>query len=88
MKLIKGLKAAARALVSGAPAGAFTVGGRKVTCPHCGGTLFSKRRASLNTAASAATNTEWLDSEATVLVCASCSRLEWFLSPVEPEKSA
>ncbi len=85
MKLTAGLKAAAKALVSGPPAQSFHAAGKQVTCPHCGGTLFRRRKASLSTAASAATNTEWLDREACALVCANCSRIEWFNDDLKPD---
>ncbi len=88
MKLVAGLKAAAKALVGGPPAESFRVAGKPVTCPHCGNILFRRRKASLNTAASAVTDTEWLDREACILVCANCSRIEWFYDDVKSEKDS
>ena len=88
MKIVAGLKAAAKALVSGPPAESFRVAGKPVTCPHCGNTLFRRRKASLNTAASSATSTEWADREACALVCANCSRIEWFYDDVKPERDS
>ncbi len=70
--------AAARALVSGPKAASFRVAGKLVECPHCENILFHQKKSSLNTAVSSLTNTEWSDHEATVLICANCSRVEWF----------
>jgi DNA-directed RNA polymerase subunit RPC12/RpoP len=86
MKIVAGLKAAARALVSGPPAESFRIAGKQVQCPHCGNILFRRRKASLNTAASSVTSTEWADREACILVCANCSRIEWFYDDVKSEK--
>ena len=88
MKILAGLKAAAKGFVAGPKAEAFSVAGKPVACPHCGGKLFQKRKASLNKAFSSLTNTEWLDHEASLLICASCSRVEWFYGGVSPEKKA
>jgi len=85
MKIIAGLKAAAKSLADGPPAESFRVAGKPVTCPHCGSILFRRHKASLNTAASSITNTEWMDREACALVCANCSRIEWFYDPIKSE---
>jgi len=57
----------------------FTVAGRPVRCPHCGETKFSQDSALLNTRVRSAFNVDWTDPGATILVCAECGRLEWFL---------
>jgi hypothetical protein len=88
MKIAAGLKAAAKALVSGPPAESFVVAGKQLTCPHCGNTRFRRRKASLNTAASSITSTEWADREACILVCANCSRIEWFYDGIKSEKTS
>ena len=86
MKIVAGLKAAAKAF-AGSKAESFRAGGKQVECPHCENILFHKRKASLNTAFSSLTNTEWADRQACVLVCANCSRIEWFYDDLEEEKA-
>jgi uncharacterized protein len=85
MKITRGLKAAAKALVAPAKADSFRAGGKLVECPHCENTLFRKRKASLNTALTSLTSMEWTDAEACVLVCANCSRMEWFYENLTAE---
>ena len=85
MNIRRGLKAAAKALVSGPRPRQYRAAGKLVECRHCENTLFHKRKASLNTALSSLTNTEWTDEQACVLKCAHCSRLEWFADDLQPE---
>jgi hypothetical protein len=85
MKIVAGLKAAAKAFVV-PKAQSFRAGGELVECAHCENVLFHKKKASLNTAFSSLTNTEWSDREACILVCANCSRIEWFYDDIEEEK--
>lgn len=59
------------------PAG-FAVGGRQVTCPHCGQTEFAKGSAMLNTAGMTFLGLDWANKTATTLICAECGRIEWF----------
>lgn len=87
MKITAGLKAAAKSLVAGRKAESFRACGKLVECPHCENILFHKRKVSLSSAFSALTNTEWTDKEASVLVCANCSRIEWFYDDLDPEKA-
>ena len=87
MKIGRGLKAAAKVLLSGPKAESFRAAGKLVECRHCENILFHKRKGSLNTAFSSLTSTEWSDREACILVCANCSRLEWFYDDLEPEKA-
>lgn len=88
MNIVAGLKAAAKSIVAAPKAQSFRVVGKQVECPHCENILFHKRKASLNTASSSLTNTEWTDHQASVLVCANCSRLEWFYDDLVPDKEA
>ena len=62
----------------------YSVGGRPVRCPHCGERKFYPRTALLNTRARSAFNIDWADPGAAILICAECSRLEWFVQ--EPER--
>jgi len=87
MKITKGLKEAAKAMVSPPKAQSFSAVGRLVECRHCENILFHKNKASLNTSASSIFGTEWLDREASVLICANCSRIEWFFDDLQPEKA-
>jgi len=48
---------------------------------------FHKKKASLNNALSSLSGTEYLNQEASVLICANCSRIEWFFDDLQPEKS-
>lgn len=64
----------------------YSVAGRPVRCPHCGETKFAPATALLNTRARSAFNVDWADPGATILVCAECGRVEWFVS--EPAETA
>ncbi len=66
------------ALFSGSGARSFRVVDKQVVCPHCENILFHDRKATLNTRASELFNVAWADRQARVLICANCSRLEWF----------
>ena len=85
MNVIAGLKAAVNSLASGPKAESFRAGVKQVTCPRCENVLFHKQRIILSTTGSAITNTEWLDRSVTVLVCANCSRIEWFYDDLKAE---
>jgi hypothetical protein len=87
MNITRGLKAAAKAFVSGPKAESFRAGGKLVECRHCENTLFHKKKASLNRAFSSLAGTEWADKEACVLVCANCSRMEWFYDDLAAEEA-
>ena len=63
---------------------AFTVGGKKVTCPHCGADSFDEGRALLNTLGLTLFGLDWANREAYLLVCAGCSSIQWFLD--EPQQ--
>lgn len=86
MKIAAGLKAAAKALVS-PRAESFRAGGKLVECAHCENVLFHKKKISLNTALSSLMSLEWADRQACVLVCANCSRIEWFYDDLKPEEA-
>ncbi len=79
------MKAAAKAFVSDPKAESFRAAGKLVECRHCENTLFHKKKASLNTAFSSLAGTEWADKEVCVLVCANCSRMEWFYDDLKAE---
>jgi predicted nucleic-acid-binding Zn-ribbon protein len=85
MNVTAGLKAAAKSLVFGPRAESFRAAGKQIECPHCENILFHRRKVSLNTAFSSLVSLEWADREASVLVCANCSRIEWFYDELETE---
>jgi hypothetical protein len=62
----------------------FTVAGKPVTCPLCGGTAFVASSAQLHTQGLTFFQLEWLGKTAYVLVCDGCSQIQWFGK--EPEK--
>ena len=76
-QVIAGVKAAAKGLVTPEPL-VFRSADKVITCTHCGGLRFLKRPTSLNTAGSSLANVEWLDKRACALVCARCTRIEWY----------
>lgn len=59
----------------------YSVAGKAVQCPHCGGTHFDCRQILLNTRGATFFNFDWLNKGATVLTCEKCGRLEWFAQP-------
>jgi DNA-directed RNA polymerase subunit RPC12/RpoP len=81
-RIIAGLKAGAKALVTPEPQ-VFRSASKIVTCGHCGGHRFLKRRTSMNTAGSSLMQAEWLDKQACALVCARCTRIEWYDKDLE-----
>ena len=72
----RGLKAAVKSL--GTTPVHFSIGGKQVRCPHCGGAEFESREVLLNTRGATLVNLDWLNRGATVLTCKACSRIEWF----------
>lgn len=58
--------------------GHFEVGGKRVTCSHCGGTSFKSQEILLNTWLLSLLRIDWLDSSSTVLACDKCGKLTWF----------
>ncbi|MBU2601368.1 MAG: hypothetical protein KKA32_04285 [Actinobacteria bacterium] len=58
--------------------GQYAVEGRRVTCPHCEGVDFAEGSAQLNTAGMTFLDLDWANKSAHTLMCAQCSRTEWF----------
>jgi hypothetical protein len=75
--ILRGLKAAAKGFVTEEPL-VYRSANKIVTCAHCGGLRFFKRKASMNTAGSSLIGTEWLDKEACALICGQCTQIVWF----------
>jgi len=61
------------------PGSTIEVRGIQIRCSHCGSIRFSERKAQLNTAGMTFLNLDWANKSATVLVCESCGKLEWFI---------
>jgi DNA-directed RNA polymerase subunit RPC12/RpoP len=78
------LKAGVRAFTEGPEPGEYSVAGRPVRCPHCGERKFALGGALLNTPALTFFNLDWANAEATILICAECGRIEWFVTEPEP----
>lgn len=62
----------------------YRLGERGVRCHHCGGTLFTKGQAQLNTASMSFFDLDWLNKSAWTLTCMDCSQILWFGE--EPEE--
>jgi hypothetical protein len=76
-RIIAGVKAAAKGLTTIEPL-IYRSANKVITCAHCGGLRFFKKKTSLNTSGSSLAGVEWLDKEACALVCGQCTRIEWF----------
>jgi hypothetical protein len=84
-RFFEAMKAGARGFMEGEQPREYSIAGRQVKCPHCGGTKFAPGSALLSTRWRSAFSAEWLDPLATVLACAECGRIEWFAN--EPDAS-
>jgi predicted nucleic-acid-binding Zn-ribbon protein len=63
--------------------GEFMAMGKQVICPHCNNRSFRFRNAQLNTPGMTFFGLDWANRTASVLVCASCSRIEWYMDAPE-----
>lgn len=61
----------------------YSVAGRLVRCGHCGGESFDEGAAQLHTRWLTFLDLEWLNKDATVLVCRGCGHVEWFVGEAE-----
>ena len=57
----------------------YEVADRIVDCSHCGSKRFEKSTAQLNTAGLTFLGLDWANRNATILICARCGHIEWFL---------
>lgn len=57
----------------------YEVASRIVECSHCGSKKFEKSTAQLNTAGLTFLGLDWANRNATILICARCGHIEWFL---------
>ena len=56
----------------------YSLKGKSIHCPHCGGDQFITGEAQLNTAFMTLIELDWIDKKATTLTCTNCGRIEWF----------
>ena len=75
---MNGLRAAYKSLTEDFGPGRYAVEGKPVRCPHCGGETFAEGEALLNTVGMTFLNVDWANKTASTLMCAACSRIEWF----------
>jgi uncharacterized protein with PIN domain len=59
-------------------AGEYSVQGKKLICPICGGNLFFTRRSLLNTAVLTFFDLDWANKRATNYICQHCGHIMWF----------
>ena len=58
--------------------GQFSVAGKQVVCPHCGGSTFTSQEILMNTRGATFVKLDFLNHAAAALVCSHCSHIEWF----------
>ena len=58
----------------------YVIADKQVNCPHCGGDDFTEGIAQLTTATRTVLGFETADSDARILTCSQCGRIEWFVS--------
>jgi len=63
---------------------AFSIAGKRVTCPHCEAANFEEGTALLNTLGLTFLGLDWANREAHLLICTRCSSVQWFLE--EPKQ--
>jgi predicted nucleic-acid-binding Zn-ribbon protein len=62
-----------------------SVAGVQVRCPHCGGEDFEDRHALVPTRGMTFLGLAFVNRAASVLVCAKCGHMEWFLEDTGSE---
>lgn len=62
----------------------YSVGGKQVTCSHCGGQDFDLGRAMLNTRGFTFFGLDWANRGANLLICKRCGEVRWFVA--EPQR--
>ena len=78
------MRRGAKSLVGSQDPTAYTAGGVKLSCPHCGSDGFHEGRALLNTVGMTFMNLDWANKEATTLTCDRCGFIQWFARRPEP----
>ena len=62
----------------------YQINAKQVVCTHCGGNTFHVSSCQLHTQGLTFFQLEWLGQSVYVLICDTCSHIEWFAK--EPEK--
>ena len=70
------------AVSSATAAHSFSAAGKKIVCLHCGEDKFFLGNVLIDR--NRLIESDWFDSDAALLACAKCSRLEWFAD--EPQR--
>lgn len=76
--IVDGFRAAFKELAKPWEPSKYLVAGREVRCPHCGNDTFAEGEALLNTVGMTFFHLDWANKTASTLMCAECSRIEWF----------
>ncbi|HET6429482.1 MAG TPA: hypothetical protein VFJ30_13790, partial [Phycisphaerae bacterium] len=56
----------------------FSIGGKKLVCPHCQGTEFRTGKALLDSRLPSYLGLDWLCEQARIYACESCGHIMWF----------
>ena len=64
----------------------YSVAGKAISCPQCSGTSFVASSAQLHTQGLTFFQLEWLGQTAHILLCDTCSHIQWFGR--EPEETS
>ena len=67
----------------GRDSGRYAIGGKPVSCSHCGGEKFDSGSSLLNTRGLTFLGIDFANRGASLLICTTCTHVEWFLD--EPE---
>lgn len=63
----------------------YSIAGKPISCPQCSGTSFAFSSAQLHSQGMTFFQLEWLGQCAYVLICDTCSHIQWFGR--EPEET-
>jgi len=58
----------------------FSMNGKEIVCPFCSNHKFEYREILLNTPGMTFLGFDWANRSASVLICTTCSRIEWFFN--------
>ena len=65
----------------------YQVGGKTITCQHCGNKQFDQGNALLNTPGMTFFGLDWANRTATILACKHCGRIDWYAKTPEEIRS-
>ncbi len=78
MSIWESIKQVSKAVIGELGPGEYMAAGRKIRCPHCGGTYFIEGSAQLNTAGMTFLGLDWANRSATTLMCDHCGYIQWY----------